>query len=67
MIMGKRRIDGEEEEEDGDIVDATVVAKGRSPRLGEGLRELIEDRDLREEMKVVKGTIDAMHQLEKTN
>ena len=67
MIMGKRRIDGDYEEDDGDIVNDTVVAKVRSPRLGEGMRELIEDRDIKEEMKAVKGTVKAMHQLEKTN
>ena len=62
--MGKRRDDGEEEEDNGDNVDATVVAKERSPRLGEGLRELIGEQDLKEEMKGVKRTIDAMHQME---
>ena len=42
LVMGKRREN--EEEDDGDIVDATLTGKEGSPRLGEGMRELMGER-----------------------
>ena len=65
-IMGERRKDREEEEDNVDKGDATVVARDGSPRIGEGLVALIEDQDIRKEMKGVKKTIDAMYALERT-
>ena len=46
-IMGERRRDREEEEDNVDKGDATVVARDGSPRIGEGLRALIEDQDMK--------------------
>ena len=66
LVMGKRRENEEEEEDDGDIVDATLTGKEGSPRLGEGMRELMGEKDLKEEMKGVKRTLDMMYQMERT-
>ena len=67
IFIRKRRDDEEEEEDNGDSVDATLTGKEGLPRLGEGMRELMGEKDLKEEMKGVKRTIDAMHQMESTN
>ena len=45
--------------------DATVVVRDGSPRVGDGLRVLIEDQDIREELRGVNWTINVMHAQER--
>ena len=64
-IMGGGRRDRGEEEDNVENGDATVVVRDGSPRVGDGLRVLMEDQEIREDLRGVKKTIDAMHAQER--